>query len=354
MRLRFALTPLLVLFVFLQISNFADAKEVYGTGIDRDLISLFQKKAVDLYEQGNHEQAVKLAGETVKLGVDALSNRDPELAVIYKTAGLLHQGVADYSAALWFHKKALRIWSSSGSLAEVARDLNNQGLCLQALGAYDRARVRYERALAIEESISPAGVQSAPVLNNLAGLYRMQKNFAGAEEMHKRALDIWRRNFGDEDLRTAKSLNNLALLYQDEGRFSEALRLQEQALSIREKKLHRSDPSLAVSLNNLAGLYRREHQFEKAEGYYQRALVIFEASGPGDRIQSAKTLNNLALLYQDMGRTQDAEKLCVRAHALSRQILGPKHPMTVQIASNLAELQHSHARPAVPDVPAAA
>jgi tetratricopeptide (TPR) repeat protein len=53
----------------------------------------------------------------------------------------------------------------------------------------------------------------------------------------------------------ATSLNNLAGLYQAQGDYAAALPLYQRSLKMREKVLSKEHPDVAGSLNNLALLY---------------------------------------------------------------------------------------------------
>ena len=56
------------------------------------------------------------------------------------------------------------------------------------------------------------------------------------------------------------------------------------------------------------------------------------------------SLNNLAVLYRSQGRYGDAEPLLQRALQLCREVLGEKHPSTLDTLSNLAALYRSQGR----------
>ena len=120
-----------------------------------------------------------------------------------------------------------------------------------------------------------------PSLNNLAGLYHAQGQYAKAEPLYQRALAILEKALGPEHPDVATSLNNLAGSTTPKASTRRPSRSIERALAIKEKALGPEHPDVATSLNNLAGLYRDQGQYAKAEPLYQRALAIAEkALGP--------------------------------------------------------------------------
>jgi len=52
----------------------------------------------------------------------------------------------------------------------------------------------------------------------------------------------------------------------------------------------------------------------------------------------ATSLNNLALLLQDKGDSAGAEPLYRRALAIAEKVLGPDHPQTKTVRTNLQAL----------------
>jgi tetratricopeptide (TPR) repeat protein len=77
----------------------------------------------------------------------------------------------------------------------------------------------------------------------------------GTEPLYARALAIWEKTLGPEHPNAAKSLNNLAGLYYNQGQYAKAEPLYQRTLAIGEKALGPEHPDVATRLNNLALLY---------------------------------------------------------------------------------------------------
>jgi tetratricopeptide (TPR) repeat protein len=73
----------------------------------------------------------------------------------------------------------------------------------------------------------------ATTLNNLAGLYRTQGEYAKAEPLYKRSLAIWEKALGPDHPDVATILENLAALYRDTKRYRKAEPLEQRAARIR-------------------------------------------------------------------------------------------------------------------------
>lgn len=141
----------------------------------------------------------------------------------------------------------------------------------------------------------------------------------------------------------AKALNNLAGLYHAQGDYARAKPLYEQALSIRRRVLGNDHPDTAGSLNNLTSLYKTRGDFARAKPMYDEALSIYRRVFGNDHPDTASSLNNLAKLYSDQGRYTDAEPLLKEAVEIIERTLGAEHPTTKLVRENyervLAEMK---------------
>jgi tetratricopeptide (TPR) repeat protein len=212
-------------------------------------------------------------------------------------------------------------------------------------GEYAKAEPLCQRALDMNErALGPDHPETAHSLNNLAGVYYNQGRYGDAEPLYQRTLAICEKALGPDHPNTAHRLNNLAILYYSQGRYGDAEPLYKRALDINEKALGPHHPETARSINNLALLYYNQGRYGDAEPLYQRALAICEKALGPDHPNTATSLNNLALLYYSQGRYGGAEPLYQRALDIRETALGPDHPDTAQSLNNLAGLCENQGR----------
>jgi len=204
---------------------------------------------------------------------------------------------------------------------------------------YAQAEPLYQRALDIRERVlSSDHPDTAASLDHLAGLYRVMGQYEKAEPLFQRALDIKERVRGPDHLSIEITLNNLALLYKQMGQYEKAEPLFQRALDINDRMRDPDHPETAVTLDNLASLYKQKGQYEKAEPLFQRALDIKERVLGPDHPNTGTTLNNLAELYRVMEQYEKAEPLYQRDLDICERVLGPDHPDTATGLNNLALL----------------
>jgi tetratricopeptide (TPR) repeat protein len=179
-------------------------------------------------------------------------------------------------------------------------------------------------ALAVAEHAQEYGVAPAQVslLLNQTGLYlKSRAQYAQAEPLFRRALEIREKIYGPDHPGVATVLNNLAELLRDQGQYAQAEPLYRRALKIREKAYGPDHPDVATVLNNLAGLLRAQGQHAQAEPLLRRALEIDEKAYGPDHPDVATVLENLSVLYGEMGqktRAQDCASRASRIRAISR------------------------------------
>ena len=73
-------------------------------------------------------------------------------------------------------------------------------------------------------------------------MYHSQKQFAKAELLLVKVLEVSRRVLGEEHPFTLNSMNNVGVAYQNVGKFDKALTLHEQILEKRKLQLGPDHP----------------------------------------------------------------------------------------------------------------
>ena len=181
-------------------------------------------------------------------------------------------------------------------------------------------------------------------LFNLAGLYRVQGDYARVEPLFRQALDIVRNVLGERHPHYAHCLNELAHLYDSQGDYARAGPMYRQALEIRRDVLGKRHPDYAQSLNNLAGLYLAEGDYARMEPLLRQTSEILKDLSEGQQRPYyelyALSLSNLGYLYYIQGDSARAEPLFQQALEIRRDVLGERHPEFAQSLNNLASLYH--------------
>jgi len=189
---------------------------------------------------------------------------------------------------------------------------------MQALGEgrLSEAEARLTDAVLEAERLGPDDFRLNVSLSTLAGLHRVQGNYAEAAALYRRALDLAERAVGRRHPDFAVSLGNLALVYREQGDYEQAETLLVEAQEILVETEGPNHPDVAVGLVALARLRTDQGNLARAESLYQVALSIFEqALGPNDP-RVADTLEELAALAREAGRASEASGMEAQAQRI--------------------------------------
>jgi tetratricopeptide (TPR) repeat protein len=236
----------------------------------------------------------------------------------------------------------------------VGSALNDLGVIHKFRGNYAEAEIVYRRALDIIESpedsadsASAAGVDAdalATLYHNLGGLAHARGDFDAGEPLARRALELREAERGADHVQSAADRAAWGALLEGQGRFAEAEAAYVRALAVFERQLGPECLEAAAALASLGSVRHARGALAEAEGAYRRALAIREAAlGPahGDL---GLTLHNLAVLLDERGQTAEAAAMGERARAMLAATLGEAHPWTRGAAASVAAINAGRAR----------
>ena len=207
------------------------------------------------------------------------------------------------------------------------------------MGDYAKAEPLYRRALEIRKrALGENHPDYAQSIDCLAMLYTAMGDYAKAEPLCRNALAVRKRVQGENHSDYARSLDNLALLYKDIGDYAKAKPLCRRALAIHKRVLGENHPVYATGLSHLAGLYQGTGDYGKAEPLARQALEIRKRALGENHPAYALGLNNLAVLYDAMGDHARPEPLLRQALTIQKRALGENHPNYADSLNNLAAM----------------
>jgi tetratricopeptide (TPR) repeat protein len=226
-----------------------------------------------------------------------------------------------------------RAWAEravrAGNLAFPEAEFPNWGRCERLL----------IQALACAELIDKFGLgfPECGRLLNRAGRYLLQRaRISEAEQLLHRALAIWEKSLGRENLDVAMALNNLGAISVAQGKHGEAESFHLQALAIRKKVAGEAHPDFAVSLMAVGDVYRLMGRYAEAEAPLRQSLAVLESALGRGHPFVASSLHCLGLLYADQGKYAEAVPFLQREIAIRAKVLAPDDPDIVPSLGNLA------------------
>ena len=340
--------------------------------IDESEIDTLAQRAIELFNQGQLEESIKLfeQGNYLKKLDDDLKVK-AQIADLRQKADsaetLVNKDIDEHTKSIQAQVAAYKMkneWNKAGELLKGLADklqtldaIWDYAYFAQSQNMFTEAEKEYE--LYIKKILADTNSQAykpdlAASYNNLANLYKNTQRFKEAEQMHTAALEIRKRlaeanpQAYEPDLAT--SYNNLALLYSDTQRFKEAEQMHKSALEIYKRLAEANpqayEPNLATSYNNLANLYSDTQRFNEAAQMYKAALEIYkrlaDANQQAYEPYLAGSYNNLANLYYTTRRFKEAEQMHTAALEIYKRLADANpqayEPYLAQSYNNLANL----------------
>jgi serine/threonine-protein kinase len=145
--------------------------------------------------------------------------------------------------------------------------------------------------------------------------------------------DFYQHRYGDHWL-TSEALNDLGLLELEAGHFDESEQLLEASRAM-DRRLGLTGADTAWVLINLASLAKQRGDLSKAAEMEREALRLREAELPPDHPLIATSLNNLGAVLTKLGQYGEAESLLARVLEILEPQVGTEHPYFAKATSNL-------------------
>lgn len=352
--------------------NIGEYAELFAR-IDESEIDTLAQRAVELFNQGEVEEAIRLFEEghymeKLEKALTTSQQADQLMSVAEQAKAKATQDSIKAIESLRAQIEAYKVnneWQKAGELLKGLADRlntiedhkNYADYCLIQKD-FKEAEVYYNNTLSLIEKQSGENSndyykRKGKLLNNLANLYSNTQRLTEAEAFYNEALAIFvklaQANHSEVEPDVAMTQANLANLYQVTQRFTEAESIYKEVIE-KYRKMAQANPSdhegdLVKSLNNYALLCANNQRFTEAEKLYKEALEICrqqvsQANLPKHEPNVATTLTNLSNLYYTIQRFNEAETLLKEALEICRRLAQANpsvyEPFEAMILNNMA------------------
>lgn len=299
--------------------------------------------ATDALERGDIAEAERLARRAVRAAgaLPDTARRQAAMAGALRALGSVHRARGRYRAALVAFRRSmacarLAFGDDSVRVAELHNDL---GMTFKYLGRFTDADAEYARARTILEALpDPDPEDVAALYHNLGGLAHARGDYAAAEPLARRSVEIRAAALGPRATATLLDRSAHAAILSGLGRRAEAEAEIRDVLPGLELDLGPDHPEVAVALNNLAAIVQTKGDLTGAETMYRRVIEIRAARfGPGSPVL-ASSLSNLGTVLRAQGRNAEAAESYERALDLLEGVVDDTHPTVRTIRRNRARL----------------
>lgn len=288
------------------------------------------------YKQiGEYKKAIPLLKdclEILKTNTDKTYSYGFEHHVIFSLASNYHK-LGDYTRAEPLYKQAIEIVEKKfgNESPDVIHPLTSLGLLYIEIHEYTKSVPLFKRCLEnIKINKDKYGTEAA-LLQHLANVNVKIGEYANAESLYKRSVEITEQRFGKENRNAAQPLTALGELYVRIGEFAKAESSCSRSLELTEKSANGEKIELARSLACLGDLYQAIGDFPKAEQLYKRSI---DSTGNTDP-DFAFVIHRMAQIYYLTDEYPKAVTLYEQAQGIIEKTLGKEHPLLVPILHDL-------------------
>ncbi len=228
-----------------------------------------------------------------------------------------------------------------------ARLLQELASTMRQLGSLTMATDPQQRALDIKRrELGNEHIDTIRTLIEQGLLQHALGNYAVAEEVFREASQTSQRVFGDDHRVTLKSMANVSSILIAQSKFDAA---ESMARAVRDRLLRIAgpdDPETLGAISTLAAALEGKGEPEEAEELCRDVLTRRRLTLGADHPQILAAISDLAVLLEQRGEYEEAKSLYKDALTIRRRTLGDDHPDTIEsmqllgtVLSNLGKLE---------------
>lgn len=216
--------------------------------------------------------------------------------------GRFYSNLGNYDSAVFYYNASLGTQKKAGNKKGMGVSYNNMGVAAQNIkGDFTTAADFYFKALQLAEEEKDS-ISQANALNNIAGIYMLQKDYSKALDFNKRALRIRELiNDLEQVSISLQSIGKTHLLLKDTARAKENFR---KGLAISESNA--DVKGMAAAWSNLSLAYGTDYR-AVAEARL-KARQLWEEASP-IHPEAIANLGNLGIIYFDIATKDSLKKV---------------------------------------------
>ena len=209
----------------------------------------------------------------------------------------------------------------------VADSLNILAIILQEQGDLDAAEELFRRALDLyKELLGEKTIDVGTCSNNLALTVKQKGDYVTAESLYRQAVAIYTELLGEEHYYATILTGNLASLLVLNGNLTEAEELFRKSTAALVKSLGEMHPAVATSYFGLADLLSEQGRYAEAEPVFQKAIKTFQEKMGMEHQRLASFHAYYGKMLFRAGRLDEAEEEMRKGLAMGLKLMGEDHP----------------------------
>jgi CHAT domain-containing protein/Tfp pilus assembly protein PilF len=312
---------------------------------DEQLSALYNNFGAIYTLLGRYNEALEYYSKAESI---VLNNKDylTTLARLYINKALIFHYQRSYPSAIEYFEKGIRIYSSlseqeKSKFSSLSSAYLNNGMTHLNTGNFKTALSYFEMSASIKDENNLPG--SELVYLNLAKTYMKLNDPANAELFFLKSITGFRKTFGENYYRLPEVYFDYGLFLAGSGRNSEALEIHKQALSICIKNYGERHILVSQAFKILGDDYMLNYDYSTALTLYQKSLIAIVPGFNNPEIFTNppidSSLLDIRLLDNLKSKSQALDKLAVQENDPATKIRIMEESLeTVELALNLIEI----------------
>jgi hypothetical protein len=207
------------------------------------------------------------------------------------------------------------------------------------LGVYPEAQSHIERAIELRRrELGEENPDTLIAKRTLASLDSSAGRLSQAESLYNEVLEAQKRVLGKDHHQTLETSFQLAMLYDRKGEMARAESLLTQVLEARRRVLGAENVDTLATASSLAEVYMEQNEYAKVEPLLKQTLDAQQRVLGEDHPDTLLSLSDLATLYQSQGKYALAEPVLTKALDIQRRELGEENRQTLYGTKGLGTL----------------
>ena len=268
-----------------------------------------------------------------------LGDTSIELAKTLQNMGYVLQQIGDYGPAERCLHDALAICRRRlpKDHQYTAVVLDFLGCVVTAKGDWASAAAMHRQSLAVfRREFGRYHFQVGATLYHLGWALLGAGDYAGAEKVFRELVEIRRKICrGQDNPHLASAFENMAIVAQHHGDYARAEQLHRRCLEMRTRSLGQDHHFVGHSLRALAEIAMHHRDYRRARQLLHRAYLI-QSRNVGERPQITKVLRQLGQVCFVLGDYAQAEDYYRRSCRINRNKLPAHHPDLAMAQHDLA------------------
>jgi len=247
---------------------------------------------VNQFKAGNYQKAVQYGKEAVR--------EYPNNPISYSCLGIAYAKIGQIYKAIENLKKASEYTSNDKDLMYIYGWLGNE---YKEKGDYSNALFYYSKSLKLAEKLGDVSLELGD-LNNIAIIFKDKGDYSKALEYYKKVLDSQ-----NGKSQSGKIYNNIAFIYENMNNYKKAVEYFKKAMNVAEEHGYYLDS--CISMLNLGNAYRHIKDFKDAKFYLEEGLKRVKKAG--NKYWEGRGYGYLGFYYQDIGNKVSEKEYFMKA-----------------------------------------